>query len=78
MKTVLSLPSPLILVLKLHVKLSVDLEKLPADAREKRKGVGGQYCRFRYQLGLSFGAGGIEWRFLHNGKIIGSVDCQYI
>jgi len=77
MKMVSLLLSLFILVLKLHVKLSVDLGKLPSDGWEKRKGVGGEYRRFRYNLGLSFGAGGIEWRFLHKGKVIGYVDCQY-
>ena len=78
MKNVFALAFPLIVVLKLHVRLSVDLQKLPSDAWEKRRGVSGEYRRFRYQLGLGFGAGGIEWQFLHKGKVIGSVDCQYI
>jgi hypothetical protein len=78
MKKVFLLSSPLILVFKIHVKLSVDLGKLPADAWERRKGLSGEYSRVHYHLGLSFGAGGIEWRFLYKGKVIGSVDCQYM
>lgn len=62
----------------MHVKLSVDLAKLPADAWEKRwSKSGGAYRRVRYQLGLNFGPGGIEWRFLYKGKVIGSVNCDY-
>ena len=68
----------LILALKLHVKLSVNLRDLPSDAWERHRGVRGEYHRVRYTLGLVFGAGGIEWRFLHKGTIIGSVDCEYL
>lgn len=78
MKNVFLLPFSLIVVLKLHVKLTVNLQKLPSDAWENRRGVRGEYRRFRYQLGLRLVAGGIEWQFLHKGKIIGSVDCQYV
>jgi hypothetical protein len=78
MKNVFSLPFSLILALLLHAILTVDLQKLPSDAWEKRRGVKGEYRRFRYQLGLTLIAGGIEWQFLHKRKVIGSVDCQYI
>jgi hypothetical protein len=75
---VFSLLSLLILVLKMQVSLSVDLEKLPTDAWENRKGINGcYYRRYHYHLGLSFGAGGIEWRLLHKNKVIGSVKCKY-
>ena len=75
---VFSLLFLLILVLKMQVRLSVDLEKLPADAWENRKGIDGHfYRRYHYHLGLSFGAGGIEWRFLYKNKVIGSVTCKY-
>jgi hypothetical protein len=53
------------------------LRDLPRDAWESKVGLSGEYVRVRYHLGLSFGAGGIEWRFLHNGTVIGAVDCQY-
>jgi hypothetical protein len=28
-------------------------------------------------MGLVFGVGGLEFRALHEGKVIGSVDCDY-
>lgn len=61
-----------------HVRLSVDLTKLPASAWERLHGASGKYYRVHYILGLSFGPGGIEWRFLYDGQVLGSVDCQYI
>jgi hypothetical protein len=75
---VLLILSELILVMKMHVRLTVDLNKIPENAWEKRQGTHGAYRRVQYELGLSFGAGGIEWRFLYNGKIMGSVACEYI
>jgi hypothetical protein len=78
MKNVFLLLFSLIVVLKLYAKFTVNLQKLPSDAWENRRGVRGEYRRFRYQLGLSFGAHGIEWQLLHKGKFIGSVDSQYI
>ena len=65
------------IVLEAHVKLSVNLGSLPENAWKTRQGLNGQYRRVYYQLGLAFGPGGIEWRFLHEGKVIGSVECQY-
>lgn len=78
MKNVFSLSSPLILVLKLHAKLSFDLEKLPADSCEKRNGVVGEYFRFHYNIGLSVNADGFEWQFLYKGNVIESVGVQCI
>jgi hypothetical protein len=63
--------------MKIQVKLTVNLNKLPPSAWEVRKGATGNYRRVRYDLGLSFGAGGIEWRFLHKGKVMGSVATDY-
>lgn len=68
----------LILVMKMHINLTVDLGKLPPDAWERKEGVRGTYRRVQYELGLSFGAGGIEWRFLYKGKVMGSVKCEYV
>jgi hypothetical protein len=76
-QTVFPISCRLIVGLKAHVKLSVNLERLPPEAWEVRQGVSGKYRRVRYHLGLSFGPGGIEWRFLYQGKVIGSVECQY-
>ena len=78
MRVVLMLLSPLTPDLKMHVTLSADLGKLPADAWEQRQGINGAYRRVYYHLGLSFGPGGIEWQFLYKGKVIGAVNCQYI
>ena len=70
--------SGLTLVMKMHVRLTVDLKELPSRAWERRKGRDGAYRRVQYELGLSFGAGGIEWFFRYDGKIIGSVKSEYI
>ena len=65
--------------LQVYVRLSVDLTQLPPSAWELRWGTGNvqRYRRVYYHLGLHFGPGGIEWRYMHDGKIIGSVDCEY-
>jgi hypothetical protein len=75
---ILLLLALLILVMKSQVKLTVDLKNLPQSAWEVRKGVNGSYTRVRYDLGLAFGAGGIEWRFLYEGKVMGSVMSDYL
>jgi len=65
--------------LQIYVALSVNLRNLPPEAWQKRTALtGGNYLRVQYQLGLSFGAGGIEWRFMYKDKVIGAVDCQYM
>ena len=57
--------------------LSVDLRKLPKDVITKSSGPGGEYYRVDYDLGITFSAGGIEFRFLHEGKVMGFVDADY-
>lgn len=57
--------------------LTVDLRKLPPDAITERKGPKGTYYRVDYDLGVKFGAAGIEFSFLHLGKVIGHVDASY-
>jgi hypothetical protein len=64
--------------MKHQVMLTVDLKNLPRSAWEVRKGMNGSYRRVRYELGLTFGAGGIEWRFLYQGKVMGSVKSDYV
>jgi hypothetical protein len=61
-----------------HVRLRVDLTKLPQEAWEQKRGTSGIYRRVHYYLGLCFGSGGVEWRFLYNGKVMGSAECEYI
>jgi hypothetical protein len=72
------LVTALTLVLKMQARLSVDLGQLPVDAWESRRGRTGPYRRVHYHLGLLFGAGGIEWQLLHNGKVMTSVECEYM
>ena len=62
----------------LHSKLTVDLRKLPVDAWIRSEGPFGEYYAVDYEIGLLFGAGGIEFRFLHEGKVIGSLECEYV
>lgn len=61
----------------MHCVFTVDLRKLPSDAFQKKIGPSGEYYEVRYQIGLIFGPGGIELRYLYKGKIMGSVDCDY-
>ena len=57
--------------------LSVDLRKLPKDALRKDSGPSGEFYRVDYDLGITFGPGGIEFKFLHNGKVMGLVEADY-
>ena len=54
-----------------------DLLKLPKDVMTYSSGLGGEYYRVDYDLGVTFSAGGIEFRFLHEGKVMGFVDADY-
>jgi hypothetical protein len=65
------------IALKKHCRLTVNLRELPQRAFVFKEGPYGQYYQVRYDIGLVFGAAGIEFRFLYNGSIIGSVHCEY-
>ena len=67
----------LTLATKSHGQLTVNLRSIPASAFEKKMGPKGEYYSVRYQIGLIFGPGGIEFRCLYKGKVFGSVDCDY-
>lgn len=70
-----------LIILSLAIKqlttLTVDLRKLPKDAFYKRMGPKGEYYGVSYQVGITFGAGGIEFRFLYKGTAVGSVNTDY-
>jgi hypothetical protein len=55
----------------------VDLRQLPKEAFSEEIGPKGKYYKVSYTIALAFGPGGIEFKFLHHGKVIGSVDCDY-
>ena len=57
--------------------LSVDLRKLPANAITEKNGPKGSYYRVDYDLGVTFGAAGIEFKFLYQGRTIGYVEASY-
>lgn len=63
--------------LRKHCTLRADLRKVPASGVWKGHGPQGGYYTVSFDLGLSFGAGGIEFRILYGGKILGSVECAY-
>jgi hypothetical protein len=63
--------------LKKHVTLTVDLKKIPSRRWSSKMGNFGEYYCCSFDLGVTFGAGGIGFQFLHDGKILGSVDCSY-
>jgi len=60
-----------------HCSLSVDLRKLPVNVITKNTGPSGDFFRVDYDLGVTFGPGGIEFKFLHDGKTMGHVDAEY-
>lgn len=68
----------LIVDMNVHVRLTVDLRTVPEKAHVNGIGEFGPFSRVSYSLGLSFGAGGIELRLLSDGKVVGSVECEYI
>ena len=57
--------------------LSVDLRKLPKDVITRSSGPGGEFYRVDYDLGVTFSPAGIEFKFLHEGKVMGFVDADY-
>ncbi len=63
--------------LKKLCKLEVDLRALPKDAFHAKTGPLGDYYEAKFAMGLVFGAGGLEFRALYEGKVIGSVDSDY-
>jgi len=67
----------LILAIKSHADMTVNLRDLPDSAWKKDNGGAGEYYWASYQIGLAFSQAGIEFKFLHNKRVIGSVDCDY-
>jgi hypothetical protein len=43
----------------------------------KRVGPRGGYFRVDFDLGVSFGASGIEFRLLYQGRVMGQVEADY-
>ena len=70
-------PSRLISALVVQGTLKINLRDLPKAAIYKRKGPSGPYYGVSYDIGLVFGAGGIEFRFLYDNKIAGAIECDY-
>jgi hypothetical protein len=69
--------SSLIQALKKHCQITVDLRNLPKEAFKDKIGPNGKFYQVNYVIALSFGPGGIEFKFLYHGKVMGSVDCNY-
>jgi hypothetical protein len=67
---------PLTAVLPL-CDLEVDLRNLPRDAITERTGSSGTYYRVDYDLGVTFGPSGIEFKFLYQGNVKGGVVSNY-
>src|SRR5271170_4565928 len=66
-----SCPYPLILDIYKHCEMVVDLREIPVRGFHKKNGPQGRYYTVAFELGLVFGAGGIEFRFLFEGTILG-------
>ena len=54
-----------------------DLRQLPASEFRKGTGPEGEYYKVGFSLGLVFGAGGIEFKFLSQGTVIEAANCGY-
>jgi len=67
----------LILGIHGHGEMQVDLRRIPLRGWRKENGPRGRYYSVDFELGLVFGAGGIEFRFSYEGNIIGAVPCAY-
>jgi len=57
--------------------LTVDLRKLPRHAFSQLTGPKGKYYQTIFSLGVTFGAAGIEFRFLYENVVMGTVNCDY-
>lgn len=57
--------------------LTVDLRKLPRHAFSQLTGPKGKYYQTIFSLGVTFGAAGIEFRFLYENVAMGTVNCDY-
>jgi len=63
--------------LKHLTALKVNLRELSEAAFYKKRGPLGEYRRVAYQIGLSFGAGGVDFTFTHQGRVVGYVSTEY-
>jgi hypothetical protein len=62
----------------MHCKLQIHLENFPMDAFVKKERGDDVYYQIVYTVGLVLGPGGIEFRALHGGKVVGSIEFDYI
>jgi hypothetical protein len=63
--------------MKLLVTVKGDLRKLPKTAFKEVKGPKGKICRVSYNLGIHFGAGGMDFRFIYNKEVLGEAKAEY-
>jgi hypothetical protein len=42
-----------------------------------RQGPHQGYYAVEFAIGLVFGPGGIEFKFIHDGRVVGYVECDY-
>ena len=63
--------------LKTLCSLRVNLRDIPASSFSKRQGPKGAYYHVGFELGFVFGPGGMEFKFIHKGKVIGFVNSDY-
>ena len=68
----------LISAIKVFTKLTVDLRQLPKKAFTQVKGASGKFSRVTHVIGIKFGAGGMEFQFIFDGKVIGTVNTDFI
>jgi hypothetical protein len=61
----------------MHCQLQMDFKNFPLDAFVRKIGARGAYYEIEYSVGLVLGPGGIEFRAMYKGNVVGSVECDY-
>jgi hypothetical protein len=67
----------LIKVVTEQCRLTVNLRDIPASGFKRKTGPKGEYYRVHFSLGVMFGPGGIEFSFIYDRMVVGSVTCDY-
>jgi hypothetical protein len=58
-------------------RLTVNLRDIPASGFKRKTGPKVEYYKVHFSLGVMFGPGGIEFSFIYDRMVVGSVTCDY-
>jgi hypothetical protein len=64
--------------IQLLATVTVDLRKLPAMAFTELRGPRGIFYRVNYDIGIHFGSGGMEFRFIFNNDVVELAQVDYL